>query len=64
MLIADGMLIMKNGQLLFLKNGEMIPLTEEMLLVDGTRIGLDGSVTMADGTSRVIGEGQAVLVDG
>jgi hypothetical protein len=64
MVIEDGMLIMKNGQMLFLKNGELITVSEDMILADGTRVALDGSVTLADGTSQMIGEGQAVLVDG
>ena len=63
MVIEDGMLLMKNGQILFLKNGELITLSEDMTLADGTRIALDGSVTMAGGTLQVISEGQAVLVD-
>ena len=48
MLIADGMLMMKNGQMLFLKNGELITLSEDL--------------TLTDGTLQQIGEGKAVLV--
>lgn len=63
MVIEDGMLMMKNGQMIILINGELVSLSEEMILADGTRIALDGRVTMADGTYEIIGEGQAVLVD-
>ncbi|HXQ36950.1 MAG TPA: DUF6799 domain-containing protein [Anaerolineales bacterium] len=63
MVIEDGMLMMKNGQMIILINGELISLGEEMILADGTRIALDGTVTMADGSYQVIGEGQAVMVD-
>ena len=63
MVIEDGMLMMKNGQMIILINGELIALSEDTILADGTRIALDGRVTMADGTYEIIGEGQAVLVD-
>ena len=63
MLIEDGMFIMKNRQLLFLKNGELITLSEDMILEDGTRIAPNGSVAMPDGSYQVIDEGQAVFVD-
>ncbi|HZM22937.1 MAG TPA: DUF6799 domain-containing protein [Anaerolineales bacterium] len=63
MVIEDGMLMMKNGQMIILINGELITLIEDMILADGTRIALDGTVTTADGSYEVIGEGQAVMVD-
>ncbi len=63
MVIEDGMLMMKNGQMIILINGELITLIEDMILADGTRIALDGTVTTEDGSYEVIGEGQAVMVD-
>ena len=59
MVIEDGMLIRKNGQLLYLQNGELITLHEDMILEDGTHIALDGSIAMPDGSYQVISEGQA-----
>lgn len=63
MVIEDGMLMMKNGRMIILRNGELIALSEEMILADGTRIALDGRITMTDGTYEVLGEGKAVMVD-
>ena len=41
----------------------MIALSEDIILVDGTRIALDGRVTMTDGTYQELVEGQAILVE-
>ncbi len=57
------MLIMKNGQMLILRDSEMIALSEDMILADGTRIALDGRVIMVDGTYEMLAEGQAIIVD-
>ncbi len=35
--MGDDLLMLKNGQMLILREHEMIALQEEMLLVDGTR---------------------------
>ena len=63
MVIEDSMLIMKNGQLLFLQNGELITLREEMILEDGTHIAPNGSIALPDGSYQVLNEGQAVLMN-
>jgi uncharacterized protein DUF6799 len=63
MIIGDAMLMMKKGHMLILRDHEMIALNEDIILVDGTRIGLDGRVTMADGTYQELLEGQAILID-
>jgi hypothetical protein len=61
--MEDDMFMMKDGQLLVLRNGEMIALLEDMILSDGTRITMDGRVVMIDGTFELLVEGQAILVD-
>ena len=61
--MGDDMLMMKNGHMLILKNSEMIALSEDMVLSDGTRIALDGRVIMVDGTFETLVEGQAILVE-
>jgi len=63
MVIGDDLLMMKNGQMLILRESEMIALNEDMLLADGTRIARDGRVIMVDGTFQMLVEGQAILVD-
>ncbi len=61
--MGDDLLMLKNGQMLILREHEMIALQEEMLLVDGTRIALDGRVIMSDGTYQALVEGQSILID-
>ncbi len=61
--MGDDLLMWKNGQMLILKDHEMIALQEEMLLTDGTRIALDGRVILTDGTYQALVEGQSILVD-
>ena len=61
--MGDDLLMWKNGQMLILREHEMIALQEEMSLLDGTRIALDGRVIMADGTFQTLVEGQSILVD-
>jgi hypothetical protein len=61
--MGDGLLMLKNGKMLILKDHEMIPLQQELLLIDGTRIALDGRVILVDGTYQALGEGQSLLVD-
>ena len=61
--MGDDLLMWKNGQMLILKNHEMVALQKEMLLVDGTRIALDGRVIMTDGTYQALVEGQSILVE-
>lgn len=61
--VGDHLLMWRHGQMLILKDHEMIALQQEMLLIDGTRIGLDGRVILSDGTFHILGEGQSLLVD-
>jgi uncharacterized protein DUF6799 len=63
MIIGDDMLMMKNGQMLIFRDREMIALSEDIILADGTRIARDGRVTMADGTYQELVEGQAIMID-
>ena len=63
MLLSDELLMMKNGQMLILRENEMVALSEDMILVDGTRIAMDGRVIMTDGTYQSLVEGQAILVE-
>jgi len=57
------MLMLKNGQMLILRDHQMVALDEDLILVDGTRIAVDGRVIMTDGTYQALIEGQAILVD-
>jgi hypothetical protein len=61
--MGDDLLMMKNGEMLILRDSQMIALHEDMILADGTRIAVDGRVIMTDGTYQMLIEGQAILVD-
>ena len=62
--MGDDVLMWKNGQMLILRDHAMVALQEEISLLDGTRIALDGRVILADGTFQVLVEGQSLLVEG
>jgi len=57
------MLMLKNGQMLILRDNQMVALDEDMILMDGTRIAMDGRVILTDGAFETLVEGQAILID-
>ena len=70
--MGDDLLMLRNGQMLILREHEMVALQEEMLLADGTRtpalragasVALDGRVITADGSFQALAEGQSILVE-
>ena len=63
MVLSDDMLMLKNGQMLVLRDNEIIVLSEDMILADGTCIAADGRVIMTDGTYQRLVEGQSILVE-
>jgi hypothetical protein len=60
---GDDLLMMRNGQMLILRENQMVALDEDMILIDGTRIAMDGRVILTDGDSETLAEGQAILID-
>jgi len=56
--------IMKDGKMLLMKNGQAIPLTQDLVLANGTIITAVGTVKMKDGTTTTLKEGDYVLMDG
>ena len=61
--MGDDLLMLKNGQMLILRENQLVALQEEIRLIDGTRIALDGRVIMFDGTYQSLVEGQSIIVD-
>ncbi len=61
--LTDYMLMLKNGQMLILREKQKVALGEDMILLDGTRIAVDGRVILTDGTFETLVEGQAILID-
>lgn len=61
--MKDGFL-MKEGKVMMTRDAHTEPLTAEMALVNGTKINADGTVTMADGTSTLLKEGDYMSLTG
>lgn len=57
-------IVMQDGRVMLLRNGERMPMEEEVQLPDGTRVGVDGTVMMPDGTMRMMDEGETILLQG
>jgi hypothetical protein len=49
---------------MIMRNGERVPMDEDMTMPDGTRVGVDGTVMMPDGTMRIMDEGETMLLQG
>lgn len=61
--IKDGVL-MKDGKLLMTQSGITNPVTQEAALVNGTKIRPDGTVTMTNGTTATLKEGDYMSLSG
>lgn len=55
---------MKDGRVMTMRGGSLVPLDEDTTLSDGTRVQVDGTVVMNDGTSRLMNEGETLYMDG
>ena len=62
--LKEGMIMMKEGRLMTVQNGELKLMEEEVTMEDGTRIQIDGSVVMTDGTARKVEEGEILYPGG
>ena len=56
----EGMLIMQDGRVMIVENGELVPIKEEIALPDGTRVMPDGTVVTTDGKSRMLAQGETL----
>ena len=57
-------IVMKGGKLLLIRQGSMMPMTTEMTLENGTKVALDGTLTLPDGTTKTLANGDYLLLDG
>ena len=57
-------IVMQEGRVMRMHNGEMNPLDEEITLPDGTKVMTDGTVMMPDGTTRMMSEGETMMMQG
>lgn len=58
--IQDDMITMKDGKVMIIHNEGMSPLEDEITLSDGMRITPDGTITMPDGSTRMMAEGETM----
>jgi hypothetical protein len=56
--------MMQDSRVMIMRNGERMPLDEEITLPDGTKVAVDGTVLMPDGTTRMMAEGETLLLQG
>jgi len=63
-LAAKDGVVMKDGKLMFHKDGENVEATEDVTLKDGTKVTRTGDVTSADGTTWKLQEGDNIADDG
>ena len=62
--MKQDMVMMKSGTMRVVRNGEMKSMDMVMTLSNGTRVMMDGTIEMADGTTRRLMEGEAMTLDG
>jgi hypothetical protein len=58
--MQEGMIMMKDGKVMTVQNGEMKLIEEDVTMPDGTRIMIDGTVVLTDGTTRRLAEGETL----
>ena len=56
--------MMKGGKLMVMKGGKTTDMTESMNLSNGSVVNTDGTLTMSDGTSKQLKNGDCVYMDG
>jgi len=57
-------IMMEDSRVMIMRNGERLPLDEDLTMPDGTRVAPDGTVRMPDGTTRIMEEGETMLLQG
>ncbi|MBC6991878.1 MULTISPECIES: DUF6799 domain-containing protein [Hymenobacter] len=61
--LKDGAM-MKEGKVMMTQNGHTDPLSQDVTLVNGTKIAVNGTVTAPDGTTTMLKEGDYVSLTG
>jgi hypothetical protein len=60
--IRQDHLIMQDGRVMMIRKGEMMLMEEAITLPDGTKVAVNGTVLMPDGTTRMMAEGEIILL--
>ena len=61
---ADRGVLMRNGTLMIMQDGQLVPLRQEMMLENGDKILLNGDVIRKDGSKTKIQEGMMMDKNG
>ena len=61
---AKGYCLMKDGNMLLVKNGEMAPMTATLIMGDGSLCMTDGTCQRKNGSTVMLKEGQSMLMNG
>ena len=56
--------MMKDGRMLIVKDGKMLPMDIDMTMSDGTKVMTTGAILRPDGTTRQMAEGEAMYMNG
>jgi hypothetical protein len=56
----EGMIMMQDGRVRIVKNGELALLEEDLTLTDGTRVSPDGTIRTTDGKTRLLAQGETL----
>jgi hypothetical protein len=56
--------IMRKGKVMVRRHGDWHPLDMILPLSNGARVAMDGTLTMPDGTTRLLMDGEAMTLDG
>jgi hypothetical protein len=62
--MREHILMMKDGRVMIMRDGDMLPMEEEVTMPDGTQITVDGRVILPDGSSRMMMEGESIDLEG
>jgi hypothetical protein len=57
-------IMMRNGKVMVMQNGQSTPLTEDKTLSNGEVVSSNGQVKMSDGTTTMLKDGDWVNMDG
>ncbi|TDN36919.1 hypothetical protein E4631_20220 [Hymenobacter sp. UV11] len=55
---------MKDGKMMVMKGGKMMPMTENMTMSDGSMCMTDGTCMKKDGSKMTMKDGQCMMMDG
>jgi len=62
--MQEDTITMRDGRVMRMRNGDLQPIEGEMTLSDGTQVMPTGQIVMANGTARMLAEGETMNMDG